>query len=279
VRPDGFHEVRTVLHTIDLSDRLTCAERPGPLGLSCRTPGVPVDRSNLVWRAADMLWRAAGRSGEARDVVMTLVKRVPVQAGLGGGSSDAAAALVALNLLWKLKLSHRDLVGLAGPLGADVPFFLTGGAALGAGRGEEIYPLPDLPRWWALVVLPPFGISTAEAYDWRDLDEREIPPPPLVDRRVARTWLGRLPVLQNDLEAPVARRYPQVGEMIGRLGESGALLAAMSGSGSAVYGLYGTEAAAKAARRRLRAGAGWATRIARILPRRAYERRVRPRPA
>ena len=162
-RPDGFHELRTVFQTIELHDTLIAIERPGPFGLKCRTSGVPLDDTNLVWRAAAGLWTALGRAGEPRDAVVTIEKTIPMEAGLGGGSADAAAALHALARLWGgVPVTLLREVGSG--IGADVAFFLSGGTALGLGRGEEIYPLVDLPAHWIVIVRPPFGVSTGEAY-------------------------------------------------------------------------------------------------------------------
>jgi 4-diphosphocytidyl-2-C-methyl-D-erythritol kinase len=276
-RSDGLHEVHTVLQTVDLSDRLTFVSRSGPLRLRCRAAGVPEDRTNLVWRAAEALWRGAGRSGEPRDLSILVAKRIPVRAGLGGGSSDAAATLVGLRRFWKLAIAPQALAEIAARLGADVPFFLTGGAALGVGRGDEISPLADLPRWWVLIVAPPFGVATADAYAWRDSDG-DRPMAEVIERidpRLQRTWLGRLPVLSNDLEAPVARRHPVIAEMVTALRSRGAIVAAMSGSGSAVFGLFPSESAARSARRRLPPSAG-KTFVVRLLSRASFVRRRRP---
>ena len=138
-RADGFHELRTVFQTIELHDSLTCIEQPGAFTLRCRTPGVPVDDSNLVWRAAASLWKALGREGDPRDTVVVLEKTIPMESGLGGGSADAAAALVGLGRLWG-GVPVTLLRDVAPGIGADVAFFLSGGTALGLGRGEEIYP-------------------------------------------------------------------------------------------------------------------------------------------
>jgi 4-diphosphocytidyl-2-C-methyl-D-erythritol kinase len=171
-RPDGYHEVRTLLQSIAISDTLTITARRGPFVLATRTPGVPTDASNLVWKAAAALWRAAGRDGDPRDAHVKLDKQIPTAAGLGGGSADAAAALLGLNRLWDLRLSRRDVVALAARLGADVPFFLLGGTALGVGRGDEIYPVDDIERLGVVVIKPSFGVATAEAYGWFDADAR-----------------------------------------------------------------------------------------------------------
>jgi 4-diphosphocytidyl-2-C-methyl-D-erythritol kinase len=277
-RADGFHEVRTVLQTIDLSDRIVCATRRGPFRLRCRADGVPEDRTNLVWRAAEALWRTDGRSGDPRDVEIVVRKRIPSRAGLGGASSNAAATLVALTRLWNLDMSYQALAHVAAMLGSDVPFFLWGGAALGLGRGDEIYPLADLPRWWALVVTPPFGISTADAYGWSDqeLERGATAGAASTDPRLSGTWLDRLPMLGNDLELPVARRHPEIAHMVAALGQQGARLAAMSGSGSAIFGLFASGPAARAAQTRLRLAPSWKGQIARLLPRDQFVRRARP---
>lgn len=276
-RADGLHDVRTVLQTVDLSDRLTFVSRLGPLRLRCKGADVPEDRTNLVWRAAAELWRAGGRQGEPRDLSIVVTKCIPVSAGLGGGSSDAAATLVGLRKLWNLTISPRALAQVAARLGADVPFFLTGGTALGVGRGDEIFPVTDLPNWWVLIVTPPFGVSTSDAYAWRDSDD-ERPVSDTTepfDPRLQRTWLGRLPALSNDLEPPVARRHPVIADMVAVLRSRGAMLAAMSGSGSAVFGLFPTESAARSARRKLPPSAG-TTFVVQLLSRANFARRGRP---
>ena len=128
-RADGFHDIATLFQSIAISDTLTVTARPGPFALISRSPGVPGDRTNLVWRAAELLWRDLGRPGEPRDAHIKLEKQIPVAAGLGGGSADAAAALVGLNVAWNGRRSRRALSGLAAALGADVPFFMLGGTA------------------------------------------------------------------------------------------------------------------------------------------------------
>jgi 4-diphosphocytidyl-2-C-methyl-D-erythritol kinase len=273
-RPDGFHELRTVFQAIELHDTLTSVERPGPFAVKCRMPGVPLDESNLVWRAAAGLWKALGRAGAPRDAVVTIDKTIPMQAGLGGGSADAAAALVALARLWGgAPVTLLREVGSA--IGADVAFFLSGGTALGLGLGEEIYPLVDLPPHWIVIVRPPFGVSTAEAYAWYDDDrtaglketrELQILPVP---------WPTRAAQMINDLEPPVVRRHPEITTLKASLREAGAVASAMSGSGSAVFGLFRTRAAAARSVRPLSKGGNKAL-LTRTLSRAEYERRARP---
>ncbi len=274
-RADGFHELRTVFQTIELHDTLLCAERPGPFELKCRTPGVPLDQTNLIWRSAAALWKALGRAGAPLDTVVTLEKVIPMEAGLGGGSADAAAALQGLGRLWG-GVPMTLLREVASGIGADVAFFLFGGTALGLGRGEEIYPLVDLPPHWIVVVRPPFGVSTVEAYAWYDDDRtagvkdesREFQMLPV-------PWPTRAAQMINDLEPPVVRRHPEISAVKTALREAGAVAAAMSGSGSAVFGLFRSRAAAARLISPLTTGGARAL-LTRTLTRAEYERRARP---
>jgi 4-diphosphocytidyl-2-C-methyl-D-erythritol kinase len=253
---EGFHHVQTILQTISLFDRVTCESRRGPFEIRCDMAGVPTDRTNLVWKAAQLLWEAAARGGEPRDAVVTLKKRIPMKAGLGGGSSDAAAALLGLRRLWKVRLSDERIHSLAATLGSDVPFFLRGGSALGLGRGDEVYPLERLPRHWVVLAIPPFGVATSDAYRWFDelqkrgregFSERTAEKP-------SRPLFPNFPNVQlvNDLEPPVALRHPMIGRLKQRLMDGGALMAAMSGSGSTMFGVFTSAAAARAGARAVR---------------------------
>jgi 4-diphosphocytidyl-2-C-methyl-D-erythritol kinase len=274
-RADGFHELRTVFQAIGFHDTLDVVPRPGPFTIECTAPGVPLDRSNLVWKAAQALWRAMRKPGEVHDVLVRLDKRIPAQAGLGGGSADGAAALIALARAWGLDVKPSQLTDVAATLGADVPFFLAGGTALGLGRGEEIYPLADLPRHWVVLLIPGFGVSTADAYSWydsdRELDRGVIHPP----QHVPGPWPSRAAQMVNDLEPPVARRHPEIDQMKAALRRAGALAAAMSGSGSAVFGLFQRRADAEGAVTTL-ARSGWGAVLTESLGRVEYARRSRP---
>ena len=273
-RPDGYHELRTVFQSIELHDTLVCAARPGPLTLKCRNAAVPLDETNLVWLGAAGLWKALGRVGKPRDAVITIAKNIPVSAGLGGGSADAAAALQALARLWggaPLTLLREVAAGV----GADVPFFLSGGTALGLGRGEEIYPLVDLPAHWVVIVRPPFGVSTAEAYSWYDEDRAAGLREPRELQILPVPWPTRAAQMINDLEPPVLRRHPEIADLKTLLEEAGAVAAAMSGSGSAVFGLFRSRAAAVKAIRPVSRGGARAT-LTRTLTRAEHERRARP---
>ncbi len=160
-RPDGYHEIRSRLVSIDLTDRVTVERGRGFLDLVCEGIPVPGDESNLVVHAARAL---AERMGRAPDARILLEKRIPVGAGLGGGSSDAARTLFLLSRLWDCAITEEELASLAALLGSDVPFFLTGGEADVEGRGERVTPLPDSPPEDLLLLVPPFAISTADVY-------------------------------------------------------------------------------------------------------------------
>ena len=271
VRPDGYHELRTVFQSLALHDTLTLTPARGPLRIECDDPACPVDRANLVWQAAERMWRAAGRRGAPRGVRVVLAKRMPLGAGLGGGSSDAAAALRAFAVVWDAPASRGRLQTLAAGLGADVPFFLDGGTALGVERGDALFPLIDAPASWVVLVLPEFGVSAREAYGWFDeagasssrlREAASALPLPAVD-------------LRNDLEGAVAARHPSIRRFIGALRRHGAWHAAMSGSGSAVFALFATRRAADTAARALE-GRGRRIVVTRTIGRREYERRARP---
>jgi 4-diphosphocytidyl-2-C-methyl-D-erythritol kinase len=275
-RLDGFHELRTVFQAIALHDVVACIPREGPFAIECDTAGVPLDSTNLVWRAAEALWRSLRRAGPLRDVTIRLEKRIPLQAGLGGGSTDAAATLLALASLWRVPVRANQVTDLAATLGADVPFFLAGGTALGLGRGDEVYPLADLPRHWIVLLIPGFGVSTVDAYRWYD-SEREMARG--VSARepqiVPGPWPSRAAQMINDLEAPIARHHPEIDQMRMALRRAGALAAAMSGSGSTVFGLFQKRGDALAAVERL-SGSGWRVLLTESLGRGDYARRSRP---
>ena len=235
-RPDGYHELRTVFQSIALHDTLTVRRVRGPLQLVCNDDAIACDRTNLVWRAADALWVSMRRRGSARDVAIDLRKRIPIQAGLGGGSSDAAATLRALQKLWRV--DPQCVREAAVRLGADVPYFLEGGTVLGLERGDVLFPLIDRPRQWVVLVIPPFDVSTPEAYHWLDV-ARSLQP------SGRRSPKGFAP--HNDLEPVVAKRHPAIARIVRDLAKAGAACAAMSGSGSAVFGLFGSRAAAEKA--------------------------------
>lgn len=267
-RADGYHEIRTIFQTITLHDTLSFSHARGALRLTTSDPAVPADRTNIVWRAAALVWQASGRKGEPHGLSIRIVKRIPTQAGLGGGSSDAAAALITLNRIWNAKLSASDLAALAATLGSDVPFFLLGGTALGLGRGELIYPLPDLPPRPIVVAAPGRGVSTADAYRWLAGSDRVTGRP----QRLPVPWPPHELAVGNDFEPVVFSRVPAAARLRRLFGRAGAEPALLSGSGSAVVGVFASE---RDARRAAALAAPVATRvwISRLKPRARSVRR------
>jgi 4-diphosphocytidyl-2-C-methyl-D-erythritol kinase len=257
-RPDGYHELRTTFQSLALHDTLTFAASNGPFTIACSDPDCPRDESNLIWRAAERLCRERPSRRVLSGVEVALTKRIPSRAGLGGGSSDAAAALRALALLWRVDVEPERLRDMAAEIGADVPFFLEGGTALGLERGDLLFPLIDQPRWWVAVARPGFGVSTKDAFGWWD------------DNSAAPASAA------NDLEPVVAARHPAIARLVAKFRRAGASEAAMSGSGSAVFGLFGTERAAAAAARVV-ANRDVATFTTRTLSRAEHQRRAAPR--
>ncbi len=247
-RPDGYHELRTVFQTISLHDTLEL-ERVRRPGIDLAITGARLDPGpdNLVWRALDAISREVGLAGGWR---ARLEKRIPMAAGLGGGSSDAATALLAAQRLARRELKPERLMEIAAGLGADVPFFLVGGRALGVGRGEEIYPLPDGPRRVVLVVSPEgIDVSTREAYRWLDGKLTKGTAAHKLWVSCALTLSMGDADLRNDFEAVVFDRHPRLQRLKRRLLQAGAAGAALAGSGSAVFGLFRNPAQARRAAR------------------------------
>jgi 4-diphosphocytidyl-2-C-methyl-D-erythritol kinase len=277
-REDGYHTLRTVFQSLALHDTLTFQAEPGAFRIGCDDPACPTDRSNLVWRAAEAVWGAAGRRGRPRDAAVRIAKRIPLQSGMGGGSSDAAAAIRGLTALWRVDLPRERRQAIAARLGADVPFFLDGGTALGLDRGDVLFPLIDQPLTWVTLAIPSFSVGTKEAYLWFDQAARSVgiarhrgprgPGPrhglPLALRAVPESEWG------NDLELPVARRHPEIARLSASFRTHGALYAAMSGSGSTVFGLFLSRATAEAAARAV-ARRGCRTLVTRALNRKRFE--------
>jgi 4-diphosphocytidyl-2-C-methyl-D-erythritol kinase len=275
VRADGFHDLRTIFQSLALHDVLSFSHRPGAFAITCDDPTLPTDQRNLVWKAASLLWRTVGRRrGEVpRDVTVDIRKRIPHEAGLGGGSANAAITLLGLARLWDLDVDAPTLSRLAARLGADVPFFLVGGTALGLGRGDDIYPLADLPRTSVVVVRPHFGVATVEAYDWFDNEPRRTTRDP-ARKPLPDHWPEWASSLRNDLEPAVTRHHPTIARIKHALSDAGAVIAAMSGSGSAVFGLFDRIEAARRTATDL-ARPGWLVTCTRTLSRADYARRLR----
>ena len=274
VQTDGYHPLETVFQSLALHDTLAATVRRGVFALTCTDPGVPADTRNLVWRAAQRLWEALGRRGEPHGVAIAIDKHIPMQAGLGGGSADAAAALVVLHHIWTPRGTTIDLAAIAAGLGADVPYFLMGGTALGLGRGDDLYPLADAPPYHVVLALPGFGVSTAAAYGWLDADRAAgvtIHPGNGAAGGGLPLWPGRNLLVVNDLEASVLRRHPELARVRAALAGAGARAAAMTGSGSAVFGLFDTDARARRAAEAV-AGGGTIALLTRTVDRRTCQR-------
>lgn len=267
-RADGYHELDTLFQTIDLSDRLTF-EPADELSFSCDDGRLPTDDSNLVVKSARLLAREAGRSAAAR---IRLEKRIPFGAGLGGGSADAAAALVGLSTLWGLSLRPEELAPLAARVGSDVPFFLVGGTARGTGRGERIEPLPDAPAAALLLLLPPFPLATPEVF--RALGAPSLTPSEAASNLRApvsgELWGG------NDLEEAAESLEPRLRGLREALSKVGAMSARLSGSGSTVFGVFADLSAADAAASRLDLPAEVGRRVVPTLSRAEFQRRAFP---
>lgn len=250
--PGGYHELRTVFQSISLHDSLELelsSSREITLEINLENAGLPLpaDSTNLVWRAIDALKHELRLRHGFR---ARLTKRIPVARGLGGGSSDAAAALWGVLRLARRELPLPRLLEIASSLGADVPFFLFGGRALGVRRGDEIYPLPDVPARTLLVVSSrSIGVSTRDAYSWLD---RRLTTSSATSRMwsfCALCWSRQSGGLSNDFEAAVFRRHPRLGQIKRRLLQEGAAEAALAGSGSAVFGFFRNPAQARRAAR------------------------------
>ena len=251
-RPDNYHELRTIFQTISLHDTLKLSVTPRqPRGnfqifMQTSDPELPAGPENLVVRAIHAIIPEIGFGGS---ISVHLDKKIPVARGLGGGSSDAAAALIGMLRLTGAKLPLPRLMEIAASLGADVPFFLFGGRALAVNRGDEIYPLEDAPRRTIVVVSPKgIGVSTKEVYEWLAPELTRLSKPNRIWKFCALCW-SRQGTLSNDFEGPVFSRHPRLGEIRDGLLKRGAADAALAGSGSAVFGVFRNPARARRAAR------------------------------
>jgi 4-diphosphocytidyl-2-C-methyl-D-erythritol kinase len=251
-RPDGYHELRTIFQTVSLHDELRLrVSRHPDISLSIKGNAVlsqEPSQKNLVYRAVDALRHALKiHSG----VEMELRKTIPAGRGMGGGSSDAAAALLGYLRLTGRTLPLPQLLEIASSLGADVPFFLFGGRALGVSRGDEIYPLPDIPKLFVLIVSPrEIHVPTLEAYKWlkaRPLALTKSATDPKLWGFCALCWSAQGSGLSNDFERPVFRRHPRLAQIKRALLQRGASEASLAGSGSAVFGVFPSPAQARRA--------------------------------
>jgi 4-diphosphocytidyl-2-C-methyl-D-erythritol kinase len=307
LRPDGFHELRTVYQTVALHDviRVTVVRGSG-IEIRCADPRVPKDSTNTCFRIVDRAMQALKARGR---VIVQIEKRLPVQGGLGGASGNAVAALLALELALRKKLSGPERLRIAAEVGSDLPLFLVGGTVLGVGRGEEVYPLLDLPATPCVVATPEIAVSTPKAFaDWDSMtsNHTKLTPSTASDRmnvcsREISAWLcaglgsirrrrsgvsarggGRAETLQldlvrtgieNDFEQVVFPQYPELLKVKRVLERAGAQYASLSGSGSAIYGLFESREKASAAAKKLNK-AGISAVATSTLTRRQYWKRL-----
>ncbi len=305
-RKDGFHDLRTVYQTIALSDVLKVdVGRGAGIEVRCKDPRVPSDESNTCYRVADRVLRAAGERGK---VVITIDKKLPVQGGMGAASSNAVATLLAMQRELKKELPPEDQLRICEEVGSDLPLFLVGGTVLGIGRGEQVFPLEDLPELHCVIVTPQLAVSTPKAFaDWDKLAETdgERPRDKLTDpvnsdklklfSHTVYAWLTRgytssgvpaksgdraeAPLLdlvrtgiENDFERVVFPKHPELRDIKRSLyGQSGnsARYASLSGSGSTLYGLFDSKVMAEEAAERISA-TGHAAQVTTTLTRKEY---------
>ena len=273
-RPDGYHEVATLLQSISLCDELTFELRDDQeIALTCDDPAIPIDKSNLVVQAARAL------QNNDRGINISLAKRIPVEGGLGGGSSNAAVTLLALNQLWDLELQDTDLSRIAATLGADVPFFLMGGSAEGRGTGTELSPVTDVEQKQLIVITPSATVSTAVAYAALNRGSLTTPDSASI---LSSSFAG--PVcgdsgqwsLHNDFEVAIFEIEPEIRRAKVALLEAGARGALLAGSGSSVFGIFDDEAARDRALVKLRSETGWRVFSCRTLSRAEYLQAMGP---
>ena len=261
LRPDGYHEVATVLQSISLCDELVFEPRADEKTfLSCDDPDIPVDETNLILKAVRALPRVQG-------VHIHLTKKIPAKGGLGGGSSNAAITLIALNALWRLGLGTSDLRQIGSGLGADVAFFFEGGTAVATGTGTQVTRVADVAKQWLVVVTPSASVSTASAYAAVDSARAAL-------NARSLTTFDSLSILassftepfsgdnshwplHNDFEGVIFEIEPEIRRAKLALLEAGARNALLAGSGSSVFGIFTDEATRDQAFRNLRCETGW----------------------
>jgi 4-diphosphocytidyl-2-C-methyl-D-erythritol kinase len=295
-RSDGFHDLLTVYQTIGLHDVIRVSVGRGSgIEIQCADPRVPKDESNTCYRIVEKAMQALGAKEQ---VVIDIEKRLPVQGGLGGPSANAVATLLGLERALKKRLPAVERLRIAAEVGSDLPLFLVGGTVLGVGRGEQVYPLEDLPVTACVVLTPEVGVSTPKAFaEW----DRKLTMAGASDRMVElgrglSAWLSEVysgaprqisrrgraenPLLElvragikNDFEQVVFPEYPEVSEGKSALERAGAKYALLSGSGSGLYGLFASKEAAVAAEARLRRQ-GWVAQATVTLTRSQYWRQI-----
>jgi len=268
-RPDDYMEIKTILQTISLRDFLYFRVTGGPISVLSNSSRVPSGEENLVYKAAVALKK---ESGTSRGVEIRMKKRIPVAAGLGGGSSNAAVSLLTLNSLWDTSVGEEKLHALAAGLGMDVPFFLLGGTVLGLGRGEEVYPLEEISGYNVLVVNPHVEISTSQIYKKAkklltlNIDSINMSHSLYTFERIES-------FVFNNLESCVQKDFPVIARIREGLESLGAIASALSGSGSTVFGLFTSRSLLLKASEAFKY-TGWQCIPTRLISRKEYRREL-----
>ncbi|HSC57647.1 MAG TPA: 4-(cytidine 5'-diphospho)-2-C-methyl-D-erythritol kinase, partial [Nitrospira sp.] len=297
-RSDGFHDLRTVYQTVGLHDVMRIdATRGVGIEIRCKDPRVPTDETNTCWRVAERVLRSLKQRSK---IIISIDKKLPVQGGIGGGSSNAIATMIGIEKVLKSNLSGQERLRIASEVGSDLPLFLIGGTVLGCGRGEEVWAMPDLPEWDVVIATPNVGVSTPDAFRrWDELvsNNGKLTDTGLSDRisvfsRSAFEWLAGVPTtgvptkkggdraetllldlvragIENDFERVVFPEYPELRDVKRVLEREGADFASLSGSGSTVFGLFKARSAAEKAAERLVSG-GIPAQATQLLSREQY---------
>ena len=239
-RPDGYHDIRSIMAPVSLYDEVIVEKTLKGIVVECDAAGIPTDETNSCFRAASCFKEWSGFSGGVRII---LRKNIPAEAGLGGGSSDAAAVLKCLSVLTGFQPSPEEYIDMASRIGADVPFFTLGTAALAEGRGETLTPIPLTIPFYAVIVKPCFGISTREGY--AKLDRGAQPTPPKGNVPYFKDFADIASCVHNDFEEVLAREFPEIVKIKNELLSANAAVAGLSGSGSAMFGLFPSEEKAR----------------------------------
>ena len=245
-RPDGYHEVAMVMQSIGLHDTVKLSKIPRGIELVLDVPGLEADEQNLAWRAAQLLLGGEETSGGVR---IELTKRIPIAAGLAGGSADAAAVLRGVNALYHLGLTQAELCAYGAKLGSDIPFCIMGGTMMATGRGEVLEALSPVPPFWVVLAKPKISVSTAWAYRNYDEQGTEVHPDNAAIREkiAGHDREGIASLLCNVLERVTIKQYPVIAQYKAWMMEKGALASMMSGSGPTVFGLFSSEGEAQSA--------------------------------
>ncbi|MDO9308441.1 MAG: 4-(cytidine 5'-diphospho)-2-C-methyl-D-erythritol kinase [Deltaproteobacteria bacterium] len=259
-RPDGYHELRMVMQRINLCDEISITLTDSPtVAVTCGRNGVPDGPDNIAWKAARIMLDLSG-SNQGAKIIIT--KNIPVAAGLGGGSSDAATVLMGFNELLNLTLPDKRLMEIGVTLGADVPFFIFKNTALAEGIGEKLSAMPDMPKVWILIINPGVHVSTAWVYRSLELtNERVLSTLP----QFYRTAEDICSIFNNDLESVTIPAFPVIADIKKLMIQNGSTGSMMSGSGSTVFGIFSNKKEAENAGKLISIGTDWYTAVVETL--------------